>query len=51
MVYIKDKDIAKRLISALENANKKPEKEVHFARTVSNATRKEIREMFSYNVK
>lgn len=45
-VYIKDNETAKKLANALENACRKNEKTVHFKRSVSTATRKEIREMF-----
>ena len=45
-VHIKDNETARKLASALENAGRKKEKAVHFKRSVSVASRSEIREMF-----
>ena len=45
-VYIKDNETARRLVNALENAANKTDKEVHFKRSASTATREEIKEMF-----
>ena len=45
-VYIKDNDAAKRLANALENAAQKSSEPVNYKRSVSTASRKEIREMF-----
>lgn len=45
-VYIKDNETAKKLANALENACRRQEKAVHFKRSVSTATRDEIRNMF-----
>ena len=45
-VYIKDRLSAKRLASALENAHGKAAKDVTISRTVSVASREDIRKMF-----
>lgn len=45
-VYVKDNEAAKRLANALENASQKKSESVNYKRSVSTATRKEIREMF-----
>ena len=45
-VYIKDNETAKRLANALENASQKRSDPVNYKRSVSTATRKEIRDMF-----
>jgi len=45
-VYIKDSEAARRLANALENASQRTSEPVIYRRSVSTATRKEIREMF-----
>jgi hypothetical protein len=45
-VYIKDSETARRLANALENASQWKTEPVNYKRSVSTATRKEIRAMF-----
>ena len=46
-VYIKDNESARRLVSALENADRKGAEPVKFRRSYAMATEKEMQEMFS----
>lgn len=45
-IYIKQKEPATRLVSALENASKKGAKAVEMSRSYSEASRTEIAKMF-----
>jgi hypothetical protein len=45
-VHIKDRRSARRLANALENSQVKPSKEVRMGVKVTNASKKEIRDIF-----
>ena len=45
-VYIRDNESARKLAGALENASQKSARPVVFKRSVSQASQKEIRDMF-----
>lgn len=45
-VYIRDNETARKLAGALENASQKTTKPVVFKRSVSQASQKDIRDMF-----
>ena len=45
-VVVKNKVLAQGLVSALENAQNKKSKEVHFSRDIENVPKSEIKKMF-----